>query len=179
MNPAQPTKKTRADSRLGNLPQERQDQIAGYARTHTIEQTVEWLGENGTPTSTGAVSTWLSAWRLSRQLAANASTVDLLLSKYRENNPNATAEEIRVIGQSFFSALALQQQDPKVWAMTQSLDLKREHLTLQREHLTLDREKFEELKRKADQADAARSTTESALTPEQKEARMREIFGLA
>jgi hypothetical protein len=47
-----------------------------------------------------------------------------------------------------------------------------------REH-QLDREKFELLKAKAAQADAAKEVTQSAMTPEEKEAEYRRIFAIA
>jgi hypothetical protein len=125
-------RKTRSDSKLGTLPPERQEAIAEYARSHSVDETVAWLAADGLQTSSGAVSVWLSSWRLSRQLRLNESTVETLMADYRQRNPQASEAELRAMGQSFFSALAIQQQDAKVWAMTQSLDLKREQLSLDR-----------------------------------------------
>ena len=126
-------RKTRADSTLGSLPQERQAAIADYAFAHSLAETVEWLRQDGIRTSSAALSVWLSSYRLAQQLRANESTVEKLLEEFKRAKPDATPEEIRAAGQSFFSALALQQQDPKIWAMTQSLALKREELEFDRE----------------------------------------------
>lgn len=55
---------------------------------------------------------------------------------------------------------------------------KEKELALKSQALDLDREKFELLKAKAEQADKAKQVTESDASPEEKQLRMRQIFGM-
>lgn len=52
-------------------------------------------------------------------------------------------------------------------------------LELKGREFALDQEKFALLKAKAEQADAAKQVTDSNLSPEEKQLKMKEIFGLA
>lgn len=126
------SRKTRSDSVLGTLPADRQDAIADYALGHSLAETIDWLRADGIRTSSRGLSVWLSSWRLQQTLRRNEATVETLLEDFRKAKPDASLEEIRSVGQSFFSALALQEQDPKIWAMTQGLALKRDELELSR-----------------------------------------------
>lgn len=167
-------RKPRADSRLKNLPPEMRAQIAAHAQTHRLEETRAWLlAEKGIRTSTGALSEFLSWQRLQETLKANEQTVAALMDWYRELHPDTGAEELAALGQAFFSALALRLQDPKVWTAVQTLGLKRRQLEL-------DREKLELLRKKAEQAERTEAVlADAALSPEERQQRIREIYGRA
>lgn len=131
-------KKPRADAKLKTLPAERQadifarlslpaDQGGGYAGT------LKWLKDGGFDTSLGALSGFYSWYSLRQQLARNESTVQALLEKVTETDSELSPEKIQELGQSFFSALALEQQDAKTWYLTQQLGLKKEQLQLDRQ----------------------------------------------
>ncbi len=126
------SKKPRGDSKLKTLPAERQGAIHEHALGHTLAETVAWLREDGLGTSPAALSEFLSWYGLQRQLSRNESTVETLLQGLQATRPDWTPEQIQRAGQSFFSALALEQQDPKAWALTQQLGLKKEQLMLDR-----------------------------------------------
>lgn len=126
-------KKPRADSVLKTLPEARQMAIADYSREHTWTETRKWLAADGIVTSEAALSGWFSWFTLQQQLKQNASTVDTLLAEFKSANPSASPEQIQQVGQSFFTALALQQQDPKQWFLIQQTNLKREQLSLDRQ----------------------------------------------
>jgi hypothetical protein len=130
-------KKPRSDSALKTLPPARQAAIAEYGAAHSLEETVAWLKADGLATNKSSLSEFLSWHALQQQLVKNANTVEALLEEYKAANPNCTPEQIQAVGQSFFTALALQQQDPKQWFLTQQLALKRQQLEF-------DREKFKE-----------------------------------
>jgi hypothetical protein len=167
-------RKPRADSRLKTLPPELRADIAAHAATHRLEETRAWLlAEKKIRTSTGALSEFLSWQRLQESLQANENTVAALMDWYRERHPDTGAEELSALGQAFFSALALRLQDPKVWTAIQ-------HLGLKRRQLDLDREKLELLRRKAEQADRTEAVlNDAALTPAERQRRIREIYGRA
>lgn len=130
------SKKPRADSALKTLPPDRQTAVAEYLRDHTLAETRAWLAADGLKTSITALSEFLSWFTLQAQLQANASTIDTVMTELAAKNPDWTPEQIQTAGQSFFTALALQQQDPKGWHLTQQIALKREQLSL-------DKNKFE------------------------------------
>ena len=134
-------RKPNANAVLKNLPEPRQAEI--YARCNLpakegggFANVRAWLAEDGIRTSEAALSYFFSWYGLRQQVARNEQTVETLLEKFREADPDATPEKVQSIGQAFFSAMALDQQDPKVWYLTQQLGLKREQLNL-------DRDKFE------------------------------------
>ncbi|HMJ04695.1 MAG TPA: hypothetical protein VK474_00430 [Chthoniobacterales bacterium] len=124
-------RKPRPDSKLKTLPEERQEQIAEFARTHSLAQTVVWLQEDGLQTSAAALSGWLSWYLLRDQLQRNESTVDSVLNQLKTARPDLTESELFAAGQSFFSALAIEQRDAKSWKRTQDLRIKAEVLKLE------------------------------------------------
>ena len=163
--------KPRADSPLKTLPEARQDTIAEYLRDHTLAETRAWLAADGLKTSITALSLF-SAWHTTRrQLARNDATVQALLEDLKTSSPDWTPNQIDQAGQAFFTALSIQQQDPRGWASAQAISLKRSELLLARE-------KFDLLKAQADQATATEKTLDDAtLTPADRARRIAEIYG--
>ena len=97
--------------------------------------------------------------------------METLQEDFKQRNPQATAAELSAIGQSFFAALALNQQDAEAWVQVQNLNLKTEQISL-------DREKLEFLKAKAAQAEQTdKVLSDAELTPEQRAQRIKEIYG--
>ncbi|MEY4377274.1 MAG: hypothetical protein RJB26_1824 [Pseudomonadota bacterium] len=127
------TRKQRGDSTLKTLPEERQAQLAQHLAGHTLAETRAWLAADGIRTSLRALSEFHSWYALRAQLSRNESAVEALMTQLRSEQPDWTPEQVEQAGQSFFTALALQQQDPKAWAMTQQVQLKRQQLALDRE----------------------------------------------
>lgn len=147
-------RKKRADSVLATLPAERQAQIAEHAMSHTLEQTVKWLGEDGVKTSRSALSLWLSDYGLRQQFKlAEADTltfVDLL----RKKRPQLSESDVASWANEFFQLQAVKQNDPGMWLQFATAQHKgsmdrlnfeqRERGLKQREEaLKLEREKFE------------------------------------
>lgn len=130
-------KKPRSDSTLKTLPPERQHDIAEYAGGHSLQDTVAWLKADGLATNKSSLSEFLSWHALQQTLRRNETTVETLLADFKSRNPEADPEEVQQLGQSFFTALALQQQDPQQWLWIQQTQLKKQQLEF-------DREKFKE-----------------------------------
>lgn len=168
-----PARKPRADSRLATLPEPQQEEIEAYAATHTLAETREELARRGFRVSLTAISRWLQQRRLRSLLIGQADTVRQLLEWYQQRRPEASDEELSQLGQMFFSALALQSQDARAWVHIQSL-------ALRRRQLELDRQKLELLQQRAAQAEQAEAVLDDAtLSPEERQRRIREIFGRA
>lgn len=125
------TRKPRSDAKLKTLPPERQEQIAEYALSHSLVEVRAWLAEDGLVTSVGALSEFLSWFLLRQQLRQNESTVESVLNQLQEQRPDLTEGQLFAAGQSFFSALAIEQRDSKSWKRTQDLLIKRDLLRLE------------------------------------------------
>jgi hypothetical protein len=166
-------RKPRPDSRLKTLPEERQEQIAEFAKTHSLLEVVAWLKADGFATSQAALSGFLSWYALRDQLKRNESTVESVLEQLKKTNPEMTETQLFAAGQSFFSALAIETQDPLAWKATQSLRLKAAEQAL-------DEKKFQRetcelfLKWWADQQ--ARDVVESKATNSEKIERLRQLM---
>lgn len=108
-------KKIRGDSILGTLPGERQVEIADYANTHTLKETVAWLKADGVGISSGALSRWLSSWQL-RQLfqLADADTMEFI-RQLKERNPNLPESELQQFGAEYFQMQAMKMGDAKTF----------------------------------------------------------------
>lgn len=123
-------RKPRADSKLKTLPEERQGQIAEFARDHSLAETVLWLREDGVQSSAAALSEFLSWYLLRDQLRKNESTVETVLEQLRGARPDLTESDLFSAGQSFFSALAIEQRDALSWKRVQDVKVKTEALKL-------------------------------------------------
>jgi hypothetical protein len=166
------TRKPRSDSALKTLTPARQQAIADHAATHSLTDTVAWLRDDGVTTSVAALSNFLSWYHLEQRLSRNQTVVETLITDIHRQHPKLPQDQLFDIGQSFFSALAIETQDPRVWVGTQRLAQRQQQIHLDERRITL-------LEEQAAKAAAAEAVTTSDLTPEAKQQRMREIFGLA
>ncbi len=145
------TRKPRKDSVLKTLPEERREQIMEFLENHGYAEAVAWLQADGLRTSITSLKEFYSWSQLNAQYSRNESTVSTLLDKVTQRNPSYTSDQIQELGQAFFTALALEQQDPKAWAITQRVGLEKEQLHLARQRFEFDAakaclEKLPELK---------------------------------
>ncbi len=122
--------KPRADSVLKTLPEDRQSAIAQYARLHTLEQTLKWLHANGTHTNIASLSRFLDWHRMKAQMSRDKLVVQQLLSDLANQNPELTPDRLQQLGQIFFLGLALTEQDPRLWCMTQRAGLSKARFDL-------------------------------------------------
>jgi hypothetical protein len=122
--------KPRADAKLKTLPEERQREIAEFAKTRTLAETVAWLAAGGVGVSIGAVSNFLAWYGVKEQMGKNALVMEQLLEKEGERRPELTEEKVAELGQKFFCELALERKDAKAWALTQRTGIMRAELEL-------------------------------------------------
>jgi len=141
--------KPRADSVLKTLPEERQHEIAEYARENTLTQTAQWLGESGLQTSPPALCRFLDWYRTKQTLLRNETVITTLAAELAKENPGITTERLHQIGHIFFTSLALQKQDHKAWYMA-------EQIALRTARMKLDTRKYD------DEAQAKRETRAAA-----------------
>jgi len=125
--------KWRGDSKLGVLPAERQAEIAEFAESHTLAETVVWLADQGISVMTSSVSKFLIRYQLIRQLNDNALTVQTLMAAAARHDLGISPERLQLLGQIFFAELALAKRDPRLWYLAQQIELRRERLQLDRQ----------------------------------------------
>ena len=80
--------------------------------------------------SRSALARWLPGYRLRHRCAQNRNSVGALIQELRSARPAWTPDEVHQAAQTFFEALAFQRQEPRLWALTQRLDLRRAQLEL-------------------------------------------------
>jgi hypothetical protein len=131
------TKKTRADSILGTLTEDRQAEVADYARTHTLVETVAWLRADGLKTSRTALGEWLSSWSLSQRFKQSESSALQFKAWLAETFPKMSEEELDGRAAMIFQFEALKTGDPETYLAFASA----------RHKAAMDKAKFEQKER--------------------------------
>jgi hypothetical protein len=131
----------RTDSTLGNLPKERQQEIAEYLEAvkkgDRFAMTRAWLADDGLKVGRTALWDWYQAFALRRRFTLRSSLAGQMEELLAQDQPGMSAERVREFGQKVFMSEAIQDQDVKSWFLLNRLELGREQL----EH---EREKFKE-----------------------------------
>ena len=160
-------RKPRSDSKLANLPEETQDEIAAWCR-EGLEVGREMLhAKMGVSISLGALSSWLAWYRRQSALKSGNARVLQTLEWFRKNKPAASPEEIR--SATFLQLSLLHEEDPEIQIQLlkeQGRDLDRE-LSARRVRILED-----------NAAKAKEVLSDAKLSPEEQTAKMREVFGL-
>lgn len=168
-------RKTRADAILKNLPDALQEELFQLLRRNTQEKVIAWLKErHGVSTSAGALSEFWGWYQRCGSLKQAATFADQLALQFAKMPQlNLAAEQAAAITQTVFELQAAQDRDPKLFfALRKS---QRDSKKLQ-----LDERKVQILEAKAAAADkAAGIAGDEALTPEQKERRIKAVFGIS
>lgn len=107
-------KKPRSDSKLANLAEDYQAQIAEWCKEGLEKAKAKCLAEFAVSISLSSLSSWLAWYRRQQELKAGNAAVIATLEWYRQHKPGATQEELRT---ATFHALALKaaaQDDPEL-----------------------------------------------------------------
>jgi len=165
-------KKVRSDAVLKRLPEDKQEAILEYWRTHPIKQTVKWLKEGNITTSTDALSQF-RVWYLTRKKYEERETRILdRIQLYKERDPSLTNEILTKMGEFIFNEIAIDQEDVKTWSVAQQVQLKRESQAMDRKKLNLELRKYKDQKAKI-----KKINENTKWTPDEKQARIRQILG--
>jgi hypothetical protein len=65
------------------------------------------------------------------------------INKYRQENPDATDEELLLIGQRMFREISIAEEDPKMWVAVLREEIRKKKLGLQEREVKLAEEKFQ------------------------------------
>jgi hypothetical protein len=176
-------RKPRADSVLATLPEERQDAIAELCRTKTLDEVVQELKADGVRTSRSRLSVWLSSWSLKQAFRHAENSTDEFQKFLEQKWPQLDPAELDHRASLFFQAEAMKAGDPETYlafaSARQKAKMDAAKLEQKERSLQLDERKLRLLEKRAAQAEAAEKVVGDAqLTPEQKQQKMRQIFGM-
>jgi len=172
-------RKTRGDSKLDALKPAQRDQLAEWLTIDnlTYAQARERVQEEfGVSTTTSALCSFFSRYAVPRKYAQSRASAEEF-AQLMEGNFDAPT--IKAAKQLAFDALTSPQADLKSAKALLKIVGDSSKLALAQEKLSLDARKVKLLESKAAQADAASKVMQDAsLTPEQREAAVKEALGL-
>lgn len=160
--------KHRADSLFSRLKPAQRDELfvilsSGASLRDAQAQCDKW----GVKASLGAVSSFYSrhafSWRLERAKAASEDSSGLMSPEQIES------QQTRLLAQKIFEAIADTSCPPKVLLALRAQELKVQELRLAERRVQVLEAKVQE---------ATATLQDTKLTPEQREKRMKEVFGL-
>jgi hypothetical protein len=180
--------KPRSDSLLKNMPEDYQDAIAAWCKAPKTEESPgglqharEMLASDGHTVSLRAVSEFYSWYRLRstfRQANDKASNFEAML---KAEFPTATPDKIAQMGQMIFTLEANNAGDVKTFIDLESLRLAKtsaETKARQKEKdIKLAERRVQVMEAKI--AQATDTLKDGALSPAEREARMKQIFGIS
>lgn len=165
-------RKQRSDATLKTLPEVVQEQLFALLRTESYANVRVAVREKwDVETSAASLSEFFRWYPTTRRLEAAQSTADQVEKTLRTlGDVNLDDAKIQKAVQAVFEAEALRTGDSETYIGLANIRLKREAGERDDRRIKL-------LEKKAAQADEAEGVTKDAsLTPEQKQARMRQIF---
>lgn len=132
-------KKPRSDSPLRMLREEAQAEVMEWLKAlPQREVCAKVKAAHGFRPSPAALSGFFSWYQLRDQLVRNEATASALVESMSQSNPDLSPERLEEIGQTFFTALALESRDVKAWESTQRIGLGRAQLKLDTEKFRRD-----------------------------------------
>lgn len=162
-------KKLRKDSKFTALSEEQRVELGLYLEAHTLEEAQQWLAERGVRVSTQSISEYYRLHVLPCKWQRMAKTAAVLNKVEGESVTDAAH---RAVAQRVFELSTDPQADPELLAKFYKL-MNDGQATAQSER------KLRLLEAKAAAADsAAAAIRDNTLSPAEKEARIKEIFGL-
>lgn len=171
-------RKTRSDSRMAALPETTRDELLAMdERREPLRVMRAWLHEQGHRFAASTISDWLAQERTAR-FAARLKSAAAVADEVAKEAAAASGDDvdnaiIAGVKELTLDLISRQGTDPK--------DLRGLlGLVLQSRKQDLEARRVAVLERKAEQADKARAiTTDEKLSPAEKEARYRAVFGIA
>jgi hypothetical protein len=124
--------KPRSDSKLKNLPEERQEQIIAWLNTQKTEEhpgglayAREQLAADGIKVSNSTLSAFWAYWDLRQDFSDADLAATFAEEQMRAFDP-ANAQKAEELGQFVFTSLAVRKKDPQTFVALQRLKLDKE-----------------------------------------------------
>ena len=170
-------RRPRSDSALMSLPDERQAELFDFCdglRTQGLRTIREKLEtEKDVKVSLSTLSNWLNWYSMRSRFSMVAETSDFI-ARIMKETPGLNIEDEKVMkaANAYFTAKSLKESDCDTYVKMMGVRRGTAEIRIKGRRLTLEEQK-------ARQAEAAKEvTTNTSLTPEEKQQRYREIFGL-
>jgi hypothetical protein len=138
---------------------------------HTLAATVEWLAAQGIHTKIESLRLFRMWYSLREKLQEVGAASMEMAKACKEQGWVKTAKEERDVAQIFFNRLALNERDPKLWAMV-------ERLAIARDKAGLDERKFEFEKTRRTEEEKGEVVAGVATSAEEKEQVVKQILGI-
>ncbi len=172
-------RKPRSDAKLLSLPIEQQEQVAAWLtiENRSYAEVVKACQEQfGLKVSTGALVHFYQTFAAPMQKARSAEFADEFAKLLGGDYDKASLERARQLA---FEAMMSPRPDIGTAKALLKVIGDSAKISIQKERLSLDARKVALLEQKAAQADAAKAVTQNnTLTPQERDAKLKEIFGL-
>ncbi len=171
-------RRPRSDSALMSLPDERQRELFDFCDGHRADGLrkirVMLQEEQGVTVSLSTLSNWLNWYALRSKVQGVAAMADDLARILKET-PGLDLDDAKIMrtAQAFFEAKAMQENDAETYVKLAGVRRGTAELKIKAKRIDLE-------ERKLRQADDAKGIAEDkTLTPEEKELRLKRVFGTA
>lgn len=169
-------RKIHSHSVLKNLSARKQAEIIAHTDGpggNSYVETAAWLQKDGIPATAEMISKFRDSYLLFQEFKASEEFALEMTRLCKESGWVKTAEEERAAAQMFFNRAVLKKRDPKMWSMVERVNLLKDKVELDRKRLKL------EMKERKGKAAKNRKIEESGLSAEEKEAAIRQIYGMS
>lgn len=169
---AQPTRKIRPDAQLRQLPEERQAAIYADLEKRTYAQVRKSLAADGVVCGPSALADFFHAYSTEQRFRrAEVQRVETV-KEMKARHPEMALEEVEAFGDAIFLTAATAENDLAGY-------VKVRRITEGAKRTRLESRRIAMLEAKAAQLDKLEATLKDAsLTTEQRQAKMREVFGI-
>ena len=139
MNPNEIPRRPSRLAKLKTLPEDKQAQIITWLKSPAGGPgTVDLILANyAIQTSDTALSEFWSWWHLQRRFAQNSARVESVLEYLHTNQPQIPEDSLFQMGQTMFSALAIDQEDAATWTRVQKLNLNKAQIQLEARRIAM------------------------------------------
>lgn len=175
--------KVRSDAVLKLLPEERQQELWEWLHVpgNSLARAVEWLRQDGIKTSKRALSDWFSWYAMRLKFKETERDTLNFQELVQEEMPELPQEKVTQLGSAYFNMQAIKQGNPELFLMIQGAQHKAKMDVLkyeQREReLVIAERRVRLIESKQEKAKKVLSDEE--LTPEQRDAKLKQIFGMS
>ena len=119
---------------LKKLPPDQQEDIAKHIQGNTLEETQEYLASKyKIKVCLMTIGRFRTSYEKQMDARLNLEALETVSEMLAEQHPDWTPEKIQSMGQAYFAAYAIRQNDVRMWWQIQSLTLKEKKLALDRD----------------------------------------------
>ena len=171
--------KPRGDSKLKTLPQDTQKVLFGWLCAGTYESAMERAASDfGIQTSVASLSDFYSWYSLGRKLERADEFAEALAKRLESiQHLKLDGDQLSLAAQAIFEMRVEEQDDVENHVALRKLRQNDKRLKQNDLKIAQQERKIALLERQAELANQAKAVTNSAMTPEEKAARIQEIFG--